>query len=158
MKYTSNERGTLPLLIVILALVLVVAAGVAVYNVSKSHKNDTRRATHSPSPPSSPTASSAATATPTSNDTEMILSALQAQCVAGQGDHLGAGVTPDIRGDLAKVSVTCVGATGGTSGYVAILKKINGTWTIVYSGQQPPGSTVGAKYGLPADWYDSSHQ
>jgi hypothetical protein len=160
-KYLSDERGVMPVLIAILVLVLVAAGGLAVYNVSKSHqKTAANVSSSSPSPSTSPKASAspAATAMPVStpNDTALILSALTTQCVAGQGNHLGSGITPDIQGNIAKASVICVGATGGKSSYVTILQKNSGTWTIIYSGQQPPGSSIGAKYSLPADWYDAN--
>ncbi len=160
MKYLTNNRGVLPILVAVLVVVLLAAGGVAIYNVSKSNKKLPQTVVTSPSPRTSPatSVSPVASATPGPTDQQLILSALLAQCVAGQGDHLGSGIAPEIQGDLAKANVTCVGATGGTSGYQAILQKSSGKWAIIYSGQEPAGSAIGVKYGLPASWYDPSHQ
>src|ERR1700722_13008050 len=113
MKYISNEDSVLPILVIILVVALVAVAGLAVYNVTKpAHTKTASTSTSTPSPSKSVTvsASPSISATPAPTDQQLILSVLLAQCVAGQGDHLGSGIVPDIQGDLAKASVTCIGA------------------------------------------------
>jgi hypothetical protein len=71
MKQSLNERGVLPILVAIFIVVLIAAAGVAAYNVSKSDNKDdqTAKASLSPTSSSSATASPIATPTPTPDST-----------------------------------------------------------------------------------------
>lgn len=64
MKYSSNERGAVSVLAIVLVLVVVAAAGFAVYNVSKARKTDTQSVNTSRSPASSPVSSTSPAATP----------------------------------------------------------------------------------------------
>lgn len=64
MKYTSNERGVLPIVVALLVVALVAVAGFAVYNASKAHNKDTQSLSVSPSSSPVSTASPAATSTP----------------------------------------------------------------------------------------------
>jgi hypothetical protein len=67
MKHVSNERGALPLLVVILMALLVVVVGMAVYNGSKVRNEKTQTANASPSPASSPESTASPVADPTAN-------------------------------------------------------------------------------------------
>lgn len=61
MKHTSSERGVvLPALIAVIVVVLIAVAGLAAYNLSKSHHKNVQAVETSPSPSTtpSPTASS----------------------------------------------------------------------------------------------------
>jgi hypothetical protein len=64
MKHVSNERGALPVLVIVLVALLVVVVGVAVYNGSKARNANTQTANGSPSPAGSPATSASPTATP----------------------------------------------------------------------------------------------
>jgi hypothetical protein len=64
MKFTSNERGAMPVLLGILAVVLIAVIAVAFYNVSKARNKDAQTSTSSPSPASSPVSTVTPTTTP----------------------------------------------------------------------------------------------
>jgi hypothetical protein len=60
MRYTSNERGALPVLVALLVVALVAVIGIAVVNANKARNKDRQSVSASPSPASSP----ASTASP----------------------------------------------------------------------------------------------
>jgi hypothetical protein len=64
MKDSSNERGMIPVLVVVFAVVLMAAIGVAVYNLQKSQQKDAQTVNVSPSPSSSPASTASPVATP----------------------------------------------------------------------------------------------
>jgi hypothetical protein len=51
------------------------------------------------------------------------------------------------------------GAAGAPDegGFAFIAKKENGSWSVVFQGQQNPGKADGAKYGLPEGWYSTEY-
>jgi len=63
MKYVSNERGALPVLVAILVVALVAVVGMAVNNANKSRQKAAQTASASPSPASSTEATSSPEAT-----------------------------------------------------------------------------------------------
>jgi hypothetical protein len=63
MKHVSNERGALPVLVVVLVALLVAVVGVAVYSSSKARNANTQTANGS-SPASSPGSTASPVATP----------------------------------------------------------------------------------------------
>jgi hypothetical protein len=65
MKYVSNERGALPLLVAILVVALFGVVGMAVYNANKAHnKEASSTGVSSASPVGSPVAAASPTPTP----------------------------------------------------------------------------------------------
>ena len=84
------------------------------------------------------------------------------QAVGGKGLQKadGSKVTPtdvvvaEVVGNNAKGTLTTGGEYGGSA---FIANKSDGIWLIIYIGQQLPGKDVGAKYGLPDGWYDTSY-
>jgi hypothetical protein len=152
MKYVSNDRGALPVLVVILVVVLIAVIGLAVYNASKSNQKDAQTVNASPSPSESPVASVSPTATPTSqSDNDLITQAVRAYNSQSANDTV-TGIT--IVGSNAKGD----GATPGTaSGYEFIAHKDNGSWKVVYRGQEKPGKALGTQYALPADCYSTAY-
>jgi hypothetical protein len=160
MKYISNERGALPVLMVILVVVVIVAAGAAFYNVSKSHNKDTQTAnvSASPSPNNSPasTASPITTPTPTPapTDKELITSAVKAE-VAGRGITPAKGsqlLLRNLQGNFVWVDVSIP-----IGGYADVLKKSQGQWTVVYSGQNLD-PTMEARLGTPQGFFSNPGQ
>ena len=159
MKLANNERGMVSVLLVALVVLLVVVAGVAAYNIHQAHVSKPVAKTSSPTPTvttATPTPSSAPTpsVTPTpvpGSDTALILTAASTQCKTASNISTGATLdnTPDIIGGAAQVGVHCSGTQGG---YSDLLSKINGTWTIVSTDQQPPSKAICEKYSLPASW------
>jgi uncharacterized protein (UPF0333 family) len=67
MKYTSNERGALPILVLVLVVVLVAVIGVAAYNFNQVRKKDSQSVNTSLSPNSSPATAASPAADPTAN-------------------------------------------------------------------------------------------
>ena len=68
MKHISNDRGSLPILVAIIAVLLIVAAGVAVYNLNKHQKNAVTTTT-SPSTSSAAKVNSSTTPQPSPDST-----------------------------------------------------------------------------------------
>jgi hypothetical protein len=157
MSKQTNEQGVVSILFVVLIILVVAVAGAAVYNYHKSRSavkvasnpSSTPKATPAPSPDSSPVAPALG------SDTAMILTAASTQCDSSGGTNWGATLdqTPEIVGTAAEVGVHC---TGYESGQVDILKKVNGTWTVINAGQQPPSKAIGEQYSLPVSWYQSN--
>lgn len=56
-----------------------------------------------------------------------------------EGDFASAGVTPADRPDYGLSSI--------------LLKKVSGTWVVVFQGAQQPEKQIGDRFGLPKDWY-----
>ena len=149
MGQISDDRGVVSILLVVLVIVLVALGGLAIYNVGKSHTTSKMAASTSPTPTTQPTPYYAAP-TPGSDEAG-VLTAASADCNASGHTNYGATLDrpPQIVGDVAKVGVHC---TGYISGQEDILKKINGTWTIVSTGQQPPSKATCEQYSLPKSW------
>jgi uncharacterized protein (UPF0333 family) len=51
---------------------------------------------------------------------------------------------------------TAHGDEGG-SGFAFIAKKDNGTWSVIFVGQELPSKAAGQKYGMPAGWYSTDY-
>ena len=139
-------------------LAAVVVAAVLIWGSQGKNtagKLDTQMSTTTESPAASP--AQAASTAPTPDVQSQILAAFKAKCQA-QGYATGVlrGI-PEIQGDAAQVSATCSADPSATS-FVAIFKQADDTWTVVYEGQQPPGSSIGTRYSLPRSWYDASHE
>jgi hypothetical protein len=78
-----------------------------------------------------------------SNDNDLITAAIKSQDATVQAVN-----NIVISGSYAKASVQ-----EEMGGYAAILQKINGTWTVIFTGQQPPSNAFGTSHGLPSGWY-----
>lgn len=150
--HSSNERGVVSILFIVLVIVLVAAAGLAFYNFERSHTASNVATSTSPTPSATPMPYNATPAP--GSDEAGVLTAASAQC--NDSGHTNYGATldyaPQIVGDEAKVGVHC---TGYASGQVDILKKLSGTWTIVFTGQEPPSKAIGQQYSLPTSWYQA---
>jgi hypothetical protein len=149
MNLNQDERGVVSVLLISLVVLLLMVAGVAIYNVHKT------RTTNEVTKGGSLTPIATATPTPVpGSDTALILAAASKQCTTASNISNGATIdnTPDIIGDAAQVGVHCNGTQGG---FVDILKKANGVWTIVYTGQDAPSHAIGLQYSLPTSWYDA---
>jgi hypothetical protein len=149
MKYVSNERGVLPILVALLVVALLAVAGLAVYNVSKSHQKDSQVAQGSPSPSASLRAGASPASSPTlaPSDQNLITAALKAND-AKKGPTPGPGskyILCKLEGDYA--SVGSIQGTGG--GGDLLLKKSQGVWSIAYDGQNLSEATA-SQLGFPA--------
>jgi hypothetical protein len=153
MNHSTNERGTMPVLAAMLVVALIVVVGFAVYAASKANKKDAQTLNASPSPSESQVASASPTTTPTpsQSDNDLITQAVRSYNSQSANDTV-TGIT--IVGANAKGN----GATAGAaSGYEFIAHKDNGTWKVVYRGQEKPGKALGTQYALPADWYSTAY-
>lgn len=152
MRYLKSQDGALAPIIGLLVLAVVIVAGLAVYNLSQSRKQADQSATPSPTASASSTPGTP-TPSPTS-DQDQALKEIDAHCQAGGSPAGATSNNLEVEGDAARGNVRCGGAN---TGYLTLLKKLNGNWTTVYVGQQPAGRTIGLKYNLPDGWYDSTH-
>jgi hypothetical protein len=147
-------------LVVILVVVLVAAAGVAVYNVQKSRQKDAQTVKASPSPATSPasTASPVATPTPTPTpaptDQQLIVAALKSYYSSnGRTPNAGSRFTLcKLQGDYA-IAGYFVGS--GAGGGEAWLKKSQGAWSVVWEGQNYDPATQASKLGFPQGFGNS---
>jgi hypothetical protein len=149
-KHLSNERGVASILIAIFVLVVVAAAGLAVYNASKAHqKTASTVSSSSPSLSTSPESSlsPAATATPTPTpaptDQDLIVAVLKAHY--GEQTPGSKFTQCRLEGNYAVIGFTPAGTGGGEDW----LKKSNGTWTIAWQGQNYNPATQASSLGFP---------
>jgi hypothetical protein len=155
MKHLKGEAGVALIAELLLVAVVLALVGVAVYaalNQKASPVVVKSQATVTLSPTTEPTASpTPLVAPPPGSDIAMIWTTASNQCNSSGNTNYGASLdgTPKIVGDSAQVGVHC---TGYISGHVDYLKKANGSWSIVATGQQPPSKAICAKYTMPASW------
>jgi hypothetical protein len=156
MKHISNSRGAVSVLLVVLIVALVAVVGTAAYNVAKPH----HLAQATPIPSATPKSAYTPAPTPTrgpvsASDLADIQAAASTQCNASAKTSYGATLdnSPYIVDDSAQVGVHCTGYIGG---HIDWFKRINGTWTFVYAGQNMPSKAIGEKYSLPTSWYQSN--
>jgi cell division septation protein DedD len=151
MKYLKRKDGmVLPLAIVLIAVVIIVV-GLAIYTATKSSQKDVHTVSASSSPSESPVTKVSPTPTPSQSDNDLIAQAVRTYTPQSANDTV-AGIT--IVGSNAKGNGTTPGAA---SSYEFISHKDNGTWKIVYRGQEQPGKALGAQYSLPTDWYSMAY-
>jgi hypothetical protein len=82
-------------------------------------------------------------------DEEQIIEA--AKNYAAASVFTGASTTYQLherKGDFAQVSIA---SSGG--GYVAMLKKANTEWVVIFTGQNLPPKDIGERFGLPDGWH-----
>jgi hypothetical protein len=153
MKYVSNERGAFPILVIVLLVLVAVAVGIAVFNVSNSRNKGTQSASASPVASSSPVTTGTPAPSPKpGSDEALVVTAVEAHCNAA-GAQPGSPALSSYQqvGVSVRVNVHCAGTLSGSMDY---LSKINGVWTVIFTGQEPPGKDIGLRYGLPTGWYD----
>jgi hypothetical protein len=152
MKYSSNERGMVPILVIVLVVVLVAAAGVAVYNVQKSRQKVAQTVNSSPSPSSSSSnASPAATATPTPTpaptDQQLITEALKAY-FASHGSTPAHGSQLILHKLEGNYALARLAVNSGAGGGMILVKKNQGAWSVVWEGQNGLDTAI-KQYGFP---------
>lgn len=149
MSYLRKQEGVAQLLVVGLVAVVVVVVGLAIWQAQKSsNKSDpaTPKATATPAAQSSPSPTPVATPVPT--DQELITSLVKSNLEKG-GNKPSSGTVLRLyalQGDYALVGILVSSGVGGGEN---LLKRSNGTWTIVYDGQNLDG-TKAASLGAPA--------
>ena len=144
-KQLQNQDGfgVVESLLVIIIVLLVGFIGYYVYHNQNATDDSATKLT---------AATKTAATTPQLSDEEQIVAAVKAY--TGAGDQSSATVTVrDIVGDNAQ------GSVGGSEGGAAfIAHKANGSWQVVFEGQEAAGSDIGQKYNLPADWYTTDYR
>jgi hypothetical protein len=140
----KNQKGFSGLEIVLSIAVAVLITGVAVFAVSQNSNQK--------NPSTDTTTTSEKPAKPQKSDNELITEAALAEAKKSFNADYTVTIN-EIRGDLASGNI---GVQEG-GGYAFYAKKINGTWTIIYKGQEVPGKDIGEKYNLPADWYSTEY-
>jgi hypothetical protein len=102
------------------------------------------QAAQTTAPPPPPTA-----AAPSDND--LVIAAVKANCSAPNGIDISKGsfAVKKLTAPFATATVNCTGSAGGA---LTILKKVNGSWVIIYQGQQAPGKDIIDKYAIPKDF------
>ena len=155
MKHVLDQRGVVTQIAVLAIVAAVVVVVVIAYINLANHKAAPVSNTNTPTPSStpSPTKSGSPTPTPTvaPSDTSLITAAVRAYATANANDAVS---NVAIDGSNAKGNAA---AAGAPSGYEFIAHKANGTWSVVYEGQELPGKSIGEKYGLPTSWYSTSY-
>jgi len=164
----GDEKGFLILEGLLVALVLVLI-GTTVYFAFQANRNAKIAPKVSPSSTAAKTATpKKTTATVTSpvttpspqSDSDLIVSAVKAyastlcatpNCVDPNSLSVQISSIQD-NSALTQVSHT----VGSGSNYEDILSKNDGSWKVIYSGQQKPCSDIGTQYQLPADWYSTT--
>jgi hypothetical protein len=134
MKYTTNERGALPIIVALLVLVLIAIVGVALYNANNS-KGTSKQATTSTTSPSASavaTASPAPSATPAPTDQSLIAAAVKAY-IQNHGPAPAAGTKLTLTNLSGENALVTIGGTG--AGSFELLKKSQGTWSVRFDGQ-----------------------
>ena len=150
MKYLSNDRGVLSVLVAVLVVALVAVLGVAIYSANKSHQKNAQTTSASPSPATSQasTATPVATLTPTPapTDQDLITAAVKTD-IAKRGSVPPSGskvILRKLQDNYSKVDVSLSNGPG----YFELLKKSGGTWTVAFQGQNIDPSTE-AQLGFP---------
>lgn len=142
MKKLSHNQAGFGVIEVLLIFIALMLAGFIGYYVA--HNQNTKQV-----PPFivTNTKQSTTTQTPQLSDKDLIIAAVKAY--KGAGDQSNATVTvDDIVGSNARGRFT-----NGEDGAAFIAHKENGTWQVVFEGQQGAGSDIGQKYNLPSGWY-----
>ena len=143
----NNEQG-FSALDIILAVVAIAAIGAAVYFAVSGHKTTKVSVTKTVTVKASATP----TPSPAISDTDQIIAAVKAK---GSGsDPITAVTVSSIVGNNAEGQANL----NQPSGFQFIAHKSGSTWTVVYEGQQDPGTAIGNQYGLPAAWFSTSYQ
>jgi mannitol-specific phosphotransferase system IIBC component len=98
-------------------------------------------------------------ATPAASDEEQIITAAKKYNKDGWDLTKATVAVKEIKGDNARGTITQAGTDSNDPGVGGsfIAHKSNGTWEVVFFGQQAAGKDIGTKYSLPADWYDASY-
>ena len=158
MRLNLNQKGfgVVEGLLSVIAITLVAGVGFYVMHSSDStkssldntsSKNTTKVATPNPStPPSTP-----------ETDEEQIIAVVKNYSGAG-GSQQKATVTVDSIKDVNAMGRVKSGTTAD-DGFAAqfIVHKDTTGWTVIYEGQQAPGSALGKKYSLPQAWYSTDY-
>ncbi|MBC7581591.1 hypothetical protein H7097_01850 [Aeromicrobium sp.] len=154
MKHNQEGFGAVEGLLAIIAITLVVGLGFYVFNVNndKDTKASTVSSKQSATPVSLADTAKQATKTTEDSDKDLIIAAVRK-------DGVNHGISQEESNKLIVTVDTTVGdnaigkTSDGETGAEFIVHKDNGVWAVIYTGQQKPGKEIGAKYGLPADWY-----
>jgi hypothetical protein len=150
LRSSQDGFGLIEGLLAVIAITLMVGVGVYIKN-SDSNKNVTTKTA------SQPTVKKPAT-TKVASDTDLIVAAVKSYTGASAtgASQQSATVDPSnitIVGDNAKGSVAFP-PDGGGAAFIA--HKDNGTWKVIFEGQQAPDPSLGAQYGLPIAWYSAN--
>jgi hypothetical protein len=166
MKSIKNKQdgfGVVEALLAVIALALVVFVVFYVVNAQKDSNKDANNAK---------SASSGTTdlkskddhavrngATPVASDEDQIIAAAKSYNKDGWVLTKATVAVKEIKGDNARGTITQAGTDSNDPGIGGsfIAHKSNGTWEVVFFGQEAAGKDVGTKYNLPAGWYDASY-
>ncbi len=156
MKLNQKGFGVIEGLLVVIALTLIVGVGFYVVNASKD--DDKNKASTSTSEITKPAETKQATEQqPQKTDEAFVIEAVKA---AGVPTANGSSV-PVTEAKVTSVVGANAKGTASTgeegSGFAFIAHKTNGKWEVIFRGQQLPGTDIGQRYNLPADWYDTSY-
>jgi|ERR1022692_122740 cytoskeletal protein RodZ len=150
MKYLKNEQGNVIPIALVLVVVIVIVAILAV----RAH-NKADQVTSSPTPSAVVTTSTSPTVTPiAATDDELIASSIKSYDLANNVAP-ASGTTLKLTKNTGSAAEVQVNYPGPSSGSLVLLKKANGTWTVVYAGQNYDSSNE-SRDGLPVGFVNSS--
>ena len=165
MKYIRDDRGLAQVFLLALVVVVLLVGAAAAKNYSKygSAKKPTPvpKPSHSVSLAPTPTPTSTPVITPrptavlspiTEEDRRKIVEAVTLRCQETGGVSGGKASIKNLQisGDSAMVQVSCYQTM---SGHVAMLKRVDMSWKVVFAGQEAPSKEIGEKNNLPREWY-----
>ena len=162
-KDAKNEHEYLPVLITAFVMLIVTAAAVAVlwyYMDQQAKQTATNNATQVAilqkqiTDSNEKTTTVASTTTPTPVISSQIKTGSDAAkqfCNTVDNGNVAYSIIYS-EGDSAEFVKCSMGPSNGSAGggYALIGKKINGTWTAIYRGQQPPSQATITQYTIPS--------
>ncbi len=146
-KNSQDGFGYVEVLLTILAVIIIIGVGLYVINRNSDNTNTTN------------SVSKTTPVTKTSSNTDLIVAAVKSYTGASTTGSSQQNASVDtsnitIVGDNAKGTVSFPPDGGGA--IFITHKDSSGAWSVIFEGQQSPSPSLGAKYGLPAEWYSAN--